>query len=221
MGKLKIVSHIWYCYLWLETNMLVYWKKLIHVFLFWVKYAVMSLQKLHYQSVSTLGIFKGNLFTSLRVAMALRKLKSENGWTGLIPETSRPLVFALCLVLSRYEGRSPLHRARHWLGSYCGGWTRAGVGNSRAGSPLCYWVEWCMILSGWCFENVKQCRVLNSVINVTYANWLGAVAFWAQKVSLPSRNWDSCSNFLENKLLVVYGGVIFRLFSAFTVGDLL
>lgn len=45
--------------------------------MFLVKYAVMSSQKLHCQSVFTLDSFKGNLFTSLKVAVGLRKLKSE------------------------------------------------------------------------------------------------------------------------------------------------
>lgn len=45
-------------------------------FLFLVKYAVMSLQKLYCLNVFNLDIFKGNL-TSLKFAVDLRKLKSE------------------------------------------------------------------------------------------------------------------------------------------------
>lgn len=57
----------------------------LNVFLFLVKYAVMSLQKLHCPNVFTLDIFKGNLFASLKVAVGLRRLKSEreDGSTGL------------------------------------------------------------------------------------------------------------------------------------------
>lgn len=45
-------------------------------FLVLVKYAIVSLQKLHCLNAVNLDIFKGDLFTSLKVAAGLRRLNS-------------------------------------------------------------------------------------------------------------------------------------------------
>lgn len=87
------------------------------------------------------GCLKGNLFTSLKVAVGQRRWKSEREYESTRLNSWRPFVFTVCWALSRHQEELYTEHHIDQEASVEGG-SAAGVGNSRASAPLCYWVTY-------------------------------------------------------------------------------